>query len=348
MSEPVPTALFAAGLVDVRPGHSFDETRFAEFLRDRLAGFAGNLVVKQFEGGQSNPTFLLASGDRRWVLRKKPPGKLLPTAHAIEREHRILSALQGTGVPVPKVALTSDDEALIGTPFFVMEFVPGRVFHDPTLPGVAPADRTAMYDDMNRVLAALHGVDYTARGLADYGKPGNYFVRQTGRWTQQYAAAKTHDIPSMDALVEWLPAHIPDDDTTTIVHGDFQISNLLFHPTEPRVVALLDWELSTLGHPMADLAYSCHRYHVTPGGLAGNGIPTEEAYVARYCERTGRPRIPNWNFYLAFSLFRLASIVQGVYKRGLQGNASSSSAVGLKLVVDAFADKAWELARTSS
>jgi aminoglycoside phosphotransferase (APT) family kinase protein len=337
--------VFAGGLGPVREAHRFDEAKLDAFLDGKLAGYTGNLVVRQFEGGQSNPTFMLQSGDRRWVLRKKPPGKLLKTAHMVEREQQILTALQGTDVPVPRVDAFTEDSEIIGTPFFVMEFVQGRVFYDPTLPGMAPAERAAIYDDMNRVLAALHGVDYGARGLADYGKPGNYFARQVSRWSEQYLAAKTHDIPSMDALLEWLPAHQPDDETTTIVHGDFQMSNLMFHPTEPRCVALLDWELSTLGHPMADLAYACHRYHVTPGGLAGNGIPTEDEFVARYCERTGRERIPGWNFYLAFALFRLASIVQGVYKRGLQGNASSASAVGLKLVVDAFADKAWELAK---
>ena len=321
-------------------------TKLAEYLAPRLRDWAGSLQVQQFEGGQSNPTFLLTSGDKRWVLRKKPPGKLLPTAHMIEREHRILTALRDSDVPVPHVELLCEDADIIGTPFFVMEFVQARVFYDPSLPGIEPDERAAIYDDMNRVLAALHGLDYKALGLEDYGKPGNYFARQIGRWSKQYEAARTHDIESMDRLLAWLPANVPDDDTTTIVHGDYQISNVLFHPTEPRVIAVLDWELSTLGHPMADLAYNCHRYHVTPGGLAGNGVPTEEEYVARYCERMGRERIPNWNFYLAFSLFRLASIVQGVYKRGLQGNASSAYAVGLKAVVDHLADAAWRLAQT--
>ena len=281
---------------------------------------------------------MLKAGQTHYVLRKKPPGKLLPSAHQVEREYRVYAALQDTDVPVPKTHLLCEDDSVIGTPFYVMEYVQGRVFSDNNLAALSEQERSAVYDDMNRVLAALHSVDYAAKGLSDYGKPGNYFERQIGRWTKQYLASKTHDIPSMDNLLDWLPKNRPDDDTTTIVHGDYQLYNLMYHPSEPKVVAVLDWELSTLGHPMADLAYNCMKYHSQPGITPGNGIPSEEDFVARYCERTGREKVDKWNFYLAFCFFRLASIIQGVYKRGLQGNASSAQALGMKSVVDATAD----------
>jgi aminoglycoside phosphotransferase (APT) family kinase protein len=279
------------------------------------------------------------------VLRKKPPGTLLPTAHQIEREYRIYRALEGTDVPVPKAYLLCEDPAIIGTAFYVMDFVQGRNFRDSALRDLSVEDRRAAYDDMSRVLAALHSVDYKAKGLTDYGKPGNYFERQISRWTKQYVAAKTHDIEPMDKLLEWLPKNVPTDDTTTIVHGDYQLYNLLFHPTEPRIVALLDWELSTLGHPMADLAYNCMKYHTMEASSLGEGVPTENEYIAMYCKRTGRERIPDWNFYVAFGFFRLASIIQGVYKRGLQGNAASAAALSMKNVVDQTAATGWKVAQ---
>jgi aminoglycoside phosphotransferase (APT) family kinase protein len=335
------------GLSAVRDAHRFDEAALDRYLTQHLPGYrGGNLSVRQFEGGQSNPTFLLTSGDRRFVLRKKPPGTLLPTAHAIEREYRVYRALEDTDVPVPKAHVLCEDASIIGTAFYVMDFVEGRVFRDVSLRELPVADRRAVYDDMSRVLGALHSVDYVAKGLSDYGKPGNYFERQIGRWTKQYIAAKTHDIAPMDALIEWLPKSIPDNDTTTIVHGDYQLYNLLYHPTEPRVVALLDWELSTLGHPMADLAYNCMKYHTPDAATLGEGVPTENEFIAMYCERTGRERIPHWNFYVAFGFFRLASIIQGVYKRGLQGNASSTAALSMKGVVDQTAATGWKVAQS--
>ncbi len=343
MSEQTPE--IQAGLVPIRQAHRFDEQALDRYLRQHLEGYLGSPEIKQFEGGQSNPTFLLRSGDRRFVLRKKPPGTLLPTAHQIEREYRIYRALEGTGVPVPRAYLLCEDAQVIGTAFYVMDYVEGRNFRDSALRDLSPADRRAAYDDMNRVLVALHGVDYKAKGLADYGKPGNYFERQISRWTKQYLAAKTHEIEPMDRLLEWLPRNVPADDTTTIVHGDYQLYNLLFHPKEPRVVALLDWELSTLGHPMADLAYNCMKYHTLEAFSFGEGVPTEDEYIAMYCKRTGRERIPDWNFYVAFGFFRLASIIQGVYKRGLQGNASSSAALSMKTVVDQTAATGWKVAQ---
>jgi aminoglycoside phosphotransferase (APT) family kinase protein len=332
------------GLVDVREAHRFDVDALDRYLSKHLDGYRGKPEIKQFEGGQSNPTFLLTSGDRRYVLRKKPPGTLLPTAHMIEREYRIYRALEDTDVPVPRAYLLCEDASIIGTAFYVMDYVQGRNFRDNGLNALPPDERRAVYDDMCRVLAALHSVDYKAKGLTDYGKPGNYFERQIGRWSKQYIAAKTHDIEPMDKLMEWLPKNVPADDTTTIVHGDYQLYNLLYHPTEPRVVALLDWELSTLGHPMADLAYNCMKYH-TEGAMLGEGIPTEDEFIASYCKRTGRERIPQWNFYVAFGFFRLASIVQGVYKRGLQGNASSAAALSMKGVVEQTAAAGWRVAQ---
>lgn len=336
-----------AGLIEVRPNHRFDEGALDAYLRNNLEGYAGPSSVQQFEGGHSNPTFLLTAGDERFVLRKKPPGKLLPSAHQVDREYRIYRALKDCDVPVPHTYLLCEDDSVIGTSFFVMEYVEGRVFRDAMLADVSPAERKAIYADMNRVLAALHSVNYQSQGLGDYGKPGNYFARQIGRWTKQYLAARTDEIKSMDHLIEWLPAHAPDDDTTTIVHGDYDIYNLMFDHSQPRVMAVLDWELSTLGHPLADLAYTCMKYHTPVAerhAEPGDGIPTEEQFVAEYCKRTGIHSIDNWNFCLAFSFFRFASIIQGVYKRGLQGNASSAHALEMKDVVAKASDKGWELA----
>jgi len=308
----------------VRDAHRFDEGRLREHLRANLPDFSGELTVRQFKGGQSNPTFWVSDGARAWVLRKKPPGKLLPSAHAVDREHRVISALQDTAVPVPRVHLLCEDPAVIGTAFYVMEHVQGRTFWNIQLPDCAPAERAAIYEELARVLAALHSVDQDAVGLADYGRPSGYLVRQVSRWTRQYQASETQTVPSMDALIAWLPENLPGPSggrETTIAHGDFRLDNLIFHPTEPRVLALIDWELSTLGHPLADLAYTCMLYDVTlpgVGGLMGvdfaaTGIPTEAALVARYCALTGREGgIEGWPVYKAFSLFRLASIVQGV------------------------------------
>jgi aminoglycoside phosphotransferase (APT) family kinase protein len=336
----------------VRQGHEIDSKALERYLADHLAGLRGPIQIRQFEGGQSNPTYFLHTPDRAYVLRKKPPGQLLPSAHAVDREYRVMRALAGH-IPVPATFLMCDDAGVIGTPFFVMACVEGRVFRQPHLPGVSAAERAAMYDDMVAVLARLHSVNPDSIGLADYGKPGNYYARQIGRWSQQYVAAKTDEIASMDRLTAWLPEHIPPGDETAIVHGDYRVENLIFHPTEPRIVAVVDWELSTLGHPLADLAYNCLTYYLPADALGRkedvdpdrSGMPDEASYVAAYCRRTGRDQISNWNFYLAFSMFRLASILQGVYARGLQGNAASSYALQRGAAARAIADIAWDVAR---
>jgi len=340
-----------AKLTSVREAHRFDENALDDYLKNNLAGYAGSLKVQQFEGGQSNPTFLLFAGGNEYVMRKKPPGKLLPSAHQVEREYKVMRALEQSDVPVPRMDLLCEDENIIGTPFFVMEHVQSRVLEDITLPGMAPEERRAIYFDMVRVLAALHSVDYAARGLENFGKPGNYFSRQIGRWSKQYVAAKTDEFESMERLMEYLPTNVPDDDTSCIVHGDYRMGNLLLHPTEPRIVAVVDWELSTLGHPLGDLGYSCMFYHSGIVGRASladqtdsaTGIPSEKEFLAEYCRLTGRDGIPNWNFYLAFSFFRLSSICQGVYKRGIMGNASSTEALARGRLAREFADVAWSL-----
>ncbi|MFN3201293.1 MAG: phosphotransferase [Bradymonadia bacterium] len=332
MSEIQPPA--AAG--PVREAHRFDEAALARWMSENVEDFEGPLTVRQFKGGQSNPTFWLGSPSGRYVMRKKPPGKLLPSAHAIEREYRIMHALADTDVPVARVHGLCEDSSLIGTPFFVMDHVEGRIFWNVQLPDMPPEERTAIYAEMLRVLAALHSVDFEAVGLGDYGKVGGYVARQVRRWTKQYEASVTDDIPAMNALGAWLAEHVPDaeGDETTLTHGDFRLDNLIFHPTEPRVLAVIDWELSTLGHPISDLAYGAMLYHIVMPGVGGlegvdyaaTGIPDEDTYVARYCTHTERDEIAHWAYYKAFSLFRLASILQGVYARSLQGNASSENA----------------------
>lgn len=314
-----------------------DTDRLARYLAEHIPDFGGDLKAEKFPGGQSNPTFKLTANGREYVLRRKPPGELLPSAHAVDREFRVMTALQDTDVPVPKTYVLCEDESVIGSMFFVMECLQGRVLWDPVLPEARDnAERAAYYDSMNATLAALHNVDVNAVGLADYGKPGNYFERQLGRWTKQYRASETETIADMETLLRWLPANMPaDDGTVSLVHGDYRLDNVMFHASEPRIIAVLDWELSTLGHPLADLANQCMAWLLpresAMKGLAGVdraslGIPSDEEYVARYCERTGRSGIDNWDFYIVFSLFRLAAILQGVKKRALQGNASSAEA----------------------
>jgi aminoglycoside phosphotransferase (APT) family kinase protein len=319
--------------VPVRDIHRFDEARLARYLEERVEGFRGPLTVRQFQGGQSNPTYYLEAGGREYVLRRKPPGKLLPSAHAVDREYRIMTALADTGVPVPRTYLYCDDESVVGTPFYLMDCVHGRVFTEPALPGVTRADRAAIYDAMNAVLARLHTVRWPALGLADFGRPGNYFARQIHRWTSQYRASETEKIESMERLIAWLPEHIPPADETTIVHGDYRPGNMIIHPTAPRVVAVLDWELSTLGHPLGDLAYNCIPYYLQDRGEGFygldsdvRGIPSEEEYLAAYCRRTGRPGIPDWSFYIGFALFRLAAISQGIMGRVIAGTANDPNA----------------------
>ncbi|RMD85507.1 MAG: phosphotransferase family protein [Candidatus Dadabacteria bacterium] len=341
----------AEDTTEVRPAHRFDVLALERYLAEHIEGLQTPIEVRQFRGGQSNPTFLVIAGSRRFVMRKKPPGKLLPSAHQVDREYRVMKALASTGVPVPAVHCLCEDDRVIGTAFYVMDFVDGRIFRDPQLPELSREERRAVYDNLNSVLATLHTVDYEQVGLSDFGRPGNYFSRQISRWTKQYRDAQTDEIPSMEALIEWLPENVPDDDTSAIVHGDFRLDNAIFHSTEPRIVAMLDWELSTIGHPLADLGYNCIPYHMntpTLGGLVGvdfeaTGIPSEQEYVEAYCRRTGRSGIDRWEFYIAFSIFRLAAISQGVYKRGLDGNASSEEALMFKDACRFLADIAWSI-----
>jgi aminoglycoside phosphotransferase (APT) family kinase protein len=333
--------------------HPIDAAALAAYLRKHVGPFAGDLTVEQFQGGQSNPTYRITAGDRRYVLRRKPPGPLLPSAHAVDREYRVMTALAGTGVPVPRTYALCDDASVIGTAFYVMEYVEGRVLWDPTLPGMTTAQRAAHYDELNRVITALHQVDVEAVGLADYGKPGNYVERQVARWSRQYQAAGAERIESMDRLIGWLPQHVPASDETAIVHGDYRIDNLIFHAREPRVLAVLDWELSTLGHPLSDFAYQVMAWRLTPQqfrGLKGYdlpslGIPTEDEYIAAYCRRTGRESIPDWEIYLIFNMFRIAAILHGVLARALQGNAASRNAVETGSRARLVADTAWQMAQ---
>ncbi len=350
------------GTRPVSEAHAFDTQALSAWLTEHLPGFAGPLSVEMFKGGQSNPTFKLVTPGRTYVMRAKPGpvAKLLPSAHAIEREYAVMSGLAGTDVPVAKMYVLCDDESVIGRAFYVMEFVEGRVMWDQTLPGMTPAQRGAIYDEMNRVIAALHTVDYAARGLASYGKPGNYFDRQIGRWSKQYLASVTQPIPEMDRLIEWLPAHMPASaktDLTSVVHGDYRLDNLMFHPTEPRVLAVLDWELSTLGHPLGDFSYHCMAWHIPPGtfrgiggvDIASLGIPSEAEYIRRYCERTGfttpEALAPDWNFYLAYNMFRIAAILQGIAKRVEAGTASSAQAKASGAGARPMAELAWKFAQ---
>jgi aminoglycoside phosphotransferase (APT) family kinase protein len=340
------------GTMPVSDKHSFDVGALGRYLADRIPGFEGPATVSQFKGGQSNPTFLVSSGaGKRYVVRRKPPGNLLPSAHAVDREYRVITALGATDVPVPRTHALCEDAGIIGTPFYVMDFVEGRIFWEPALPGVEPAERGRIYDGMNDALARLHGVDPVRVGLADYGKPGNYFARQIARWSKQYLASETKPIEAMHRLMEWLPAHVPPGEEVAIVHGDFRLDNMVFHPTEPRVVAILDWELSTLGHPMADLSYNAMQWRLataTGRGLVGMdlqalGIPTEADYVAAYCRRTGRQPTLDWDFCLAYNMFRLAAILQGIAGRVAEGTASSAHAVETAAQARPIAEQAWAL-----
>ncbi|UTP40347.1 phosphotransferase [Phenylobacterium sp. LH3H17] len=318
-------------LGEVRAAHRLDEAALDRWLAANVEGYRGPLSVSQFKGGASNPTYLLSAGGARYVLRKKPPGLLLASAHQVDREYRVMKALGEVGFPVPRMRALCEDDAVIGTSFYVMDFLEGRIFRDARLPGLEPAERRAIYDELNAVLARLHAIDPVAVGLGDFGRPGNYFERQIGRFIKQYRGAETETMPAMEALIEQLPGRIPAEGPVTIAHGDYRLENVMFHPTEPRIIAVLDWELSTLGHPLADLAYTCILWHSrseswgTLDGidLAAAGIPTEEQHVAAYCRRTGRDGIEDFPFYLAFSLFRLASISQGVFKRNLDGIGTS-------------------------
>ncbi|RMD89938.1 MAG: phosphotransferase family protein [Alphaproteobacteria bacterium] len=345
-----------SGTMAVRPQHRFDEAAFADYLMVHLPDVAPPLFVRQFRGGQSNPTYLLSdSAGHAWVLRRKPPGKLLKSAHAIEREYRVISALhEEASVPVARPRLLCEDPDVIGTPFYVMDHVEGRIFWEAAVPGVAKAERAAIYDAMNATIAALHRLDPTALGLDDFGRPGNYFARQIARWSKQYAQEVeiAGRVKAMERLIDWLPAHIPPDDASAIVHGDFRIDNLIFAADAPRVVAVLDWELSTLGHPLADFAYHLMMYRMPPTGFTGLagadlealGIPSEGAYMRRYCERTGRDPLPReeLDFYIAFNMFRLAGILHGILGRVKRGTASNPHAAAQGAMCAPLAELAWQ------
>ncbi len=330
-----------------------DIAELGRYLQAHIEGFDGLQAAEKFPGGQSNPTFLLTADSGKYVLRRKPPGELLKSAHAVDREFRVITALADTDVPVASGYHLCEDDDVIGSMFYVMAHVDGRIFWNPALPDLANAERSAIFDEMNRVLAALHGVDVNAVGLDDYGKPGNYFERQVGRWSKQYLAAETETIDPMDELMRWLPEHMPDDDgQVALVHGDYRLDNMIFDPTEARILAIVDWELSTLGHPLADLAYQCMQWRLPNTGIskgladidrAAIGIPTEAEYVETYCRRTGRAGISDWTFCLAFSFFRLASIVQGVLKRALDGNASNIQAMQIGKMARPLAQAAIDL-----
>jgi aminoglycoside phosphotransferase (APT) family kinase protein len=341
------------GTRPVAEAHRFDVAALERFMRDHVAGFRGGLRVEQFKGGQSNPTFrLVATDGKTYVMRRKPPGKLLPSAHAVDREYRVVTALAQTRFPVARTYALCTDESVIGAVFFIQDCVEGRVLWDPQLPGMAPAERGAIFDEMNRVIAMLHRVDYTAIGLGDYGKPGNYFQRQIDRWSRQYKASETEPIEAMDRLIDWLPANVPAGEATSIVHGDFRLDNMIFHPTEARVLAVLDWELSTLGHPLADFSYHAMVWRLSSAefrglsgcDLAAMGIPREADYVARYLERTGMaaPSAKDWAFCMAYNMFRAAAIFQGVMARALGGNAASAIAVETGRRARPMAEAGWK------
>ena len=341
------------GTMPVSPQQRFDEAALERYLLAHLAGFRGPLNIAQFRGGQSNPTFLLTGGDgARYVLRRKPAGVLLPSAHAVDREFRVISALHASAVPVPQPFFLCTDDAVIGTMFYVMGYAAGRNFWDATLPGMTVSERATIYDEMNRVMVALHTLDYRAAGLTDFGKPGNYFARQIARWSKQYRASETERIEAMEKLISWLPENIPQDDETTLVHGDYRLDNMIFDSGSPRVLAVVDWELSTLGHPLADFSYHVMLWRVQGGEVGGLkgldlpalGIPTEAQYVETYCHRTGREPIPPrvWEFCMAYNLFRIASIRQGIMKRVLEGTAASRHAREAGERARSTAELAWQ------
>lgn len=344
------------GTRPVPDNRRIDLVALQEYMRGHIEGYSGPLDIAQFRGGQSNPTYKLSAGGRHYVLRTKPgpAAQLLASAHAVDREFRVMDALHRADFPAPRQYALCTDESVIGRAFCLMEYIEGRVLWDQSLPGMSRAQRAAHYDEMNRVIARLHGMDYAAIGLADFGKPGNYFARQIDRWTRQYRASETETIAAMDKLIAWLPANIPPGDDTAIVHGDYRMDNMIFHPTEPRILALVDWELSTLGHPLADFSYHCMSWHIPPGQFRGIGgldlealgIPSQREYIARYCERTGKSLgEDDMRFYLAYNMFRLAGILQGVLKRHLDGTASSEQALQAGQAARPMAEMGWRYAQ---
>lgn len=353
------------GTQSVSDKHTFDLVALTRWLEKNLPGFVGPLSVEMFKGGQSNPTYKLNTPTQSYVMRAKPGpvAKLLPSAHAVEREFTVMQGLHGTDVPVPRMYCLCEDESIIGRAFYVMEFMQGRILWDQSLPGMDRAQRGAIYNEMNRVIAALHNVKFADRGLSTYGKTGNYFERQIGRWSKQYTASITKPIPEMDQLMEWLPKNIPamarDESMVSIVHGDYRLDNLMFDAEQPKVLAVLDWELSTLGHPLADFSYHCMAWHIPPGafrGIAGLdlvdlGIPSEAEYIRMYCDRTGLAQPEqlkaDWNFYMAYNMFRIAAILQGIAKRVEAGTASSAQAVSSAAGARPLAQMAWKFAQTA-
>ncbi|NCF23876.1 MAG: phosphotransferase [Gammaproteobacteria bacterium] len=344
-----------SGTVEVREKLRFDEQLLSEYMTSHVEGFHGSLNVRQFRGGQSNPTYLLEADSGRYVLRRKPPGDLLKSAHAVDREYRVISALYGADFPVPRPYVLCEDDVVVGTSFYIMECVEGRIFWDLDLPGLESDERAAIYDSVNDTIAKLHGFDYGALGLEDFGKPGNYFARQISRWSGQYRASETRSIAAMDRLMEWLPEHIPDDESASIVHGDFRLDNMIIDADEPRVIAVLDWELSTIGHPLADFTYHLMSWQMPEIGLgsaglrdkdlATLGIPSEDEYTRLYCERTGRTGgIADRAFYSAFNFFRLAAILQGIAGRVRDGTAASAHAGQAERAVEPLADLGWKFA----
>ena len=343
------------GTRGVREAHRFDEHKLEDYLSSHVESFHGPMTVSEFKGGQSNPTYLLEAQSGRYVLRRKPPGKLLKSAHAVDREFRVISALYASGFPVPRPYLLCEDDEVIGTTFYIMECVEGRIFWELDLPGLDRDERAAIYDNVNETIARLHSTDIHAAGLDDFGVPGNYFERQISRWSKQYRASETDKNVAMDRLIEWLPENIPADESVSIVHGDYRLDNMILHPTEPRVIAVLDWELSTIGHPLADFTYHLMAWEMPEiglgsVGLAGKpiadlGIPNEDEYIATYCERTGRATgIADRNFYSAFNFFRLAAILQGIAGRVRDGTAASAHASQAVKAVKPLADLGWQYA----
>ena len=339
-----------AGTQDVLAQHSFDITRLQSYMVAHVEGFSGAIELSQFKGGQSNPTYRIDAGGQSYVLRRKPPGVLLPSAHAVDREYRVITALAQTDVPVPRTYCLCEDVEVIGTAFYIMEMVQGRILWDAALPEMNREERGQIYRAMNDAMAALHQVDYDAIGLGDFGKVGEYRERQIHRWSKTYRLSESDPIPAMDRLIEWLPQNIPAGDETTLIHGDFRMDNMVFHPTEPRVIALLDWELATLGHPVGDFTYTLMGWRlgknlfrgIADADLPGLGIPTEDEYIARYCELTGRKGIENLEWYFAYNMFRLAAILQGIAKRAQDGTAASPHAVEQGRRARPLAEAAWQ------
>ncbi|MGZ3158066.1 MAG: phosphotransferase family protein [Burkholderiaceae bacterium] len=346
------------GTKPISERQKFNVDALQKYMQQHVEGFSGNLSIEQFKGGQSNPTFKLTTESQQYVLRTKPglSTELLPSAHAIDREFRVMDALNKAGFPTARQYTLCMDESVIGRAFYIMDFVEGRVLWDQSLPGMTPRQRAEIYDEMNRVIAQLHTIDYEAIGLSGYGKPGNYFARQIDRWSKQYKTSETEKIDAMDKLIEWLPNNIPPGEDSSIVHGDFRMDNMIFHPMEPRVLALLDWELSTIGHPLADFSYHCMSWHITPGDFRGIGgldlktlgIPDEQSYIAKYCERTGKTIRPeDFNFYLAYNMFRMAGILQGIMKRYVDGTAASEQALKNGKAARPMAEMGWRYASGS-